>query len=398
MHPIDELAKRLQPHYSKFDVANRLLFTGHSHQAWPDVTFDAVQEYMTMVATQIDKKWGFAFEKTEQIRNYLRRYYDDPNGLYCREENTHILIVSWLSSLDLVAKPKILTTDGEFHSLYRQLRRLDEAGLDVRYLPHQNDDELLEAIRKNADEKTSAIMLSRVYFESSKVNTRLTEIAQIARERGIPVMIDDYHGTNVVPISIREAKLDDCFILIGGYKYLQWGESNCYLRFPSDCTMRPVITGWFASFATLDQPRNSDPVQFDEGDQRFATGTFDPISQYRAAAVVAFFDDQGLTPELLRKQYSAQVGLLREKFLSKNFDTDVIRLTHNEPLENTGGFLSLTSPIARELRADLLEREIFTDARDQILRFGPAPYTTTAQIELAIDELEKSVKKIQKKV
>jgi selenocysteine lyase/cysteine desulfurase len=341
---------------------------------------------------------GFCIRKDGTDPDYLRRYYDDPNGLYCREENTHILIVSWLSSLDLVAKPKILTTDGEFHSLYRQLRRLDEAGLDVRYLPHQNDDELLEAIRKNADEKTSAIMLSRVYFESSKVNTRLTEIAQIAREHGIPVMIDDYHGTNVVPLSIRDTGLDDCFILIGGYKYLQWGESNCYLRFPSDCTMRPVITGWFASFATLDKPRNSDPVQFDEGDQRFATGTFDPISQYRAAAVVAFFDDQGLTPELLRKQYSAQVGLLREKFLSKNFDTDVIRLTHNEPLENTGGFLSLTSPIARELRADLLEREIFTDARDQILRFGPAPYTTTAQIELAIDELEKSVKKIQKKV
>jgi selenocysteine lyase/cysteine desulfurase len=398
MHSIDNLAKRLQPHYSKFDVANRLLFTGHSHQAWPDVTFDAVNDYMTMVATQIDKKWGFAFEKTEQIRDYLRRYYDDPNGLYCREENTHILIVSWLSSLDLISKPKILTTDGEFHSLYRQLRRLDEAGLDVHYLPHQNDNELLEAIRKNADEKTSAIMLSRVYFESSKVNTRLTEIAQIARERGIPLMIDDYHGTNVVPLSIREAKLEDCFILIGGYKYLQWGESNCYLRFPSDCTMRPVITGWFASFATLDQPRNNEPVQFDEGDQRFATGTFDPISQYRAAAVVSFFDEQGLTPDLLRKQYSAQVGLLREKFLSKNFDTEVIRLTHNEPLESTGGFLSLTSPIARELRADLLQREIFTDARDQILRFGPAPYTTTAQIELAIDELERSVKKIQKKV
>jgi len=398
MHSIDNLAKRLQPHYSKFDVANRLLFTGHSHQAWPDVTFDAVNDYMTMVTTQIDKKWGFAFEKTEQIRDYLRRYYDDPNGLYCREENTHILIVSWLSSLDLVSKPKILTTDGEFHSLYRQLRRLDEAGLDVHYLPHQNDNELLEAIRKNADEKTSAIMLSRVYFESSKVNTRLTDIAQIARERGIPLMIDDYHGTNVVPLSIREAKLEDCFILIGGYKYLQWGESNCYLRFPSDCTMRPVITGWFASFATLDQPRNNEPVQFDEGDQRFATGTFDPISQYRAAAVVSFFDDQGLTPDLLRKQYSAQVGLLREKFLSKNFDTEVIRLTHNEPLESTGGFLSLTSPIARELRADLLQREIFTDARDQILRFGPAPYTTTAQIELAIDELKKSVKKIQKKV
>ena len=29
--------------YSRFRVADRLLLTGHSHQAWPDVAFDAQQ-------------------------------------------------------------------------------------------------------------------------------------------------------------------------------------------------------------------------------------------------------------------------------------------------------------------------------------------------------------------
>ena len=33
---IDSLALSLQPFYSKFKVAERLLFSGHSHQAWPD--------------------------------------------------------------------------------------------------------------------------------------------------------------------------------------------------------------------------------------------------------------------------------------------------------------------------------------------------------------------------
>ena len=394
MQEFDTLARSLQPHYSRFNVAGRLLFTGHSHQAWPDVAFDGVQEYMHMVAEQVDKKWGFGFEKTEIMRNYLRSWYEDPDGLYCREKNTHVLIVSWLSALDLKHKPKIITTTGEFHSMYRQLRRLEEEGLEVVYLPHSDDDALLKKVREELDERTSAVMLSHIYYETSEVNTRLTEIAEAARDAGVPLLIDDYHGTNVVPLSVKEQRLEDCYILIGGYKYLQWGEANCFLRFPSVCKLRPVITGWFSAFERLDQPRNSDPVEFDAGDQKFATATYDPISQYRAAAVTEFFTRQGLTREVLQKQYKSQVGYLRELFNSKGFDEEVICHANTRPLDETGGFMALKSPHARTLRAKLLERDIFTDARDQIIRFGPAPYTTSQQCEAVIDALGEEVRLI----
>src|SRR6056297_1903832 len=187
MQEFDALAKSLQPHYSHFDVSRRLLFTGHSHQAWPDVAFEGVKEYLRMVSEQVDKKWGFAFEKTELMRNYLRDFYDDPTGLYCREQNTHVLLVSWLSSLDLKNKPKIVTTDGEFHSLYRQLRRLEEEGITVLRLSHHPSDRLYDEIKKNLDHETSAVMLSRVYFESARINTKLKEIAQLCREYDVPL-------------------------------------------------------------------------------------------------------------------------------------------------------------------------------------------------------------------
>lgn len=396
MSEIDKLAHQLIPHYSAFDVSNRLLFTGHSHQAWPDVAREGQVEYFDLCARDVDKKWEKSFEKTEILRNYLRDYYDDPNGMYCREESTHFLMVSLLSSFDLKNKPKIVTTDGEFYSMHRQLTRLEEEGLEIERVPTEPDPEFASRIIAAMDERTSAVMLSRVYFETALINTHLTEIAAAARTRGIPVIIDDYHGTNVVPLSIREAGLTDCYIMIGGYKYLQWGEANCFLRFPEDCELRPVVTGWFASFSTLEQPRNNGPVQYDKSDQRFASATYDPSSQFRAARVVEFFQEQGLTPEVLREQYEAQVGLLRSLFIEKDFDSEHIRLTHHEPLNRNGGFLSLTSPYARDIRADLLERNIFTDARNTILRLGPAPYTTTEQIRRMIDELEISVKKFCK--
>ena len=124
MHDFDTLAKRLTPHYSRFNVGERLLFSGHSHQAWPDVAVEGQVEAFDAAARSVDEKWGAAFEKADMLRGYLRDWYDDPDGLYCLAENTHILLVSWLSALDLKAKPKIITTDGEFHSMYRQLKRL----------------------------------------------------------------------------------------------------------------------------------------------------------------------------------------------------------------------------------------------------------------------------------
>lgn len=394
MSAIDSLANKLAPHYSRFDVANRLLFTGHSHQAWPDVAREGQTEYFDVCAQDVDNKWNAAFEKTEILRNYLRDFYDDPNGFYCREESTHVLFVSWMSSLDLKNKPKVISTDGEFHSLFRQLHRLEEEGLEFVQVSTQPDHNFAERIIDEMDERTSAVMLSRVYFETSLINTHLTEIAAAARDKSIPVLIDDYHGTNVVPLSIRDNGLEDCFILIGGYKYLQWGEANCFLRFPKDCDYRPAITGWFAAFSSLDAPRNDAPVEYDHGNQRFASGTYDPSSQFRAAKVVEFFQEQGLTPVVLRNQYKAQVGLLRERFLSKNFDRSTIRLTHEKPLEMNGGFLSLTSPRARDIRAKLLERNVFTDARGEVLRFGAAPYITSSQIEEAMNELETTVKNL----
>ena len=398
MQEFDSLAKTLQPHYSRFNVANRLLFTGHSHQAWPDAAFDGVQEYMDMVADQVDKKWGFGFEKTEIMRNYLRDFYDDPTGRYCREQNTHVLIVSWLSALDLKNKPKIITTTGEFHSMYRQLKSLESKGIEVVYLPYQDDDALLDLINNELDDKTAAVMLSRVYFETSEINMRLPEIAAATKKAGVPLMIDDYHGTNVVPISFKKELLEHVYLLIGGYKYLQWGEANCFLRYPADCRLKPVITGWFSAFEQLDHPRTNGPVQFDDGDQKFATATYDPISQFRAAAVTEFFREMGLTPKVLRNCYSSQLKYLRSLFDENNFEGSEIEHANLRPIEESGGFLALRSPHARNLRAALLEKGIFTDARDEIIRLGPAPYTTSQQCEEVISSLFDVLNDLQKKV
>ncbi|MGE5144358.1 MAG: kynureninase, partial [Acidobacteriota bacterium] len=44
----------LARHYARFRVAERVLLTGHSHQAWPDVGFAAHQQAWLDAAEYVD--------------------------------------------------------------------------------------------------------------------------------------------------------------------------------------------------------------------------------------------------------------------------------------------------------------------------------------------------------
>ena len=46
----------LARHYSRFEVSDRLLLTGHSHQAWPDRGFDGQRRAWFDAAEHLDEK------------------------------------------------------------------------------------------------------------------------------------------------------------------------------------------------------------------------------------------------------------------------------------------------------------------------------------------------------
>lgn len=388
----DLFSERLARHYSHFDVANRLLFTGHSHQAWPDVALDGLIEAFDTAARQVDTKWDVVFEKVGVMRDYLKEYYDDPSGYYTHGENTHNLFIRWLSALDYSSKKTIVISDTEFYSIARQMDRLAEAGFSIRRVPALPLDGFSDRLADALDENTLCVMLSRVYFETGLINHELSDCARICRDRDIPLMIDDYHGTNVVPISVRQAGLEDCYMLIGGYKYLQWGEGNCFMRFPEATSHRPVITGWFSGFSSLKKGRKAGEVPYDEGNFRYAGATFDGVSAFRGASVVTFFREQGLTPSLLRHIYSEHTAYMKHTFLNLNLDPELLRLAHDYPVTQVGGFLSLRGRYAQLYWSKLNDAGVLTDCRGEILRFGSAPYMVSRQIDEAMQILASCVK------
>jgi len=90
-----------------------------------------------------------------------------------------------------------------------------------------------------------------------------------------------------------------------------------------------------------------------------------------------------------------QVGLLVDTFVGLDLDPNVTRLQDEMPLIRRGGFLALAAPQAGALAEALLDAGVRTDARGSVLRFGPAPYLSDAQIVRAIETLGEVVRRRQ---
>lgn len=377
----------LARHYTRFRVGERLLLTGHSHQAWPDVAFEGHVEAFEDAALHVDAKWDRAFAKAERVRGGFRRLLGDSSAEIALGASTHELVVRFLSALDLGGRPRLVTTDGEFHTLRRQLGRLRGAGLDVVTTAARPVDTLAERLADRVDRSTAAVLVSAVMFEDARIVPNLAGLASACRRVDAELLVDVYHALGVLPFRLDDRGLDSAWVVGGGYKYLQLGEGNCFLRVPPHAyESRPVITGWFAEFGALQDPHEGEIV-YPRGAAAFAGSTYDPTSHYRAARVFDFFEVQGLSPEHLRASYLHQLEILTSGFDALGVPEDVATRDRDTPLDSFGGFLALESPHADRLQAGLEKRGVFTDSRGRHLRLGPAPYLDDSQLERTLEVL-----------
>ena len=383
----------LARHYARFRVADRLLLTGHSHQAWPDVALDGQLEAFEDAAREVDGKWERALAKAERVREGFRALLAEPAGALALGASTHELGVRFLSALELRGRPRLVTTDGEFHTLRRQLARLAEGWLEVEVVPARPADTLAERLAARLDDRTAAVLVSAVLFEDARIVPGLGELAAACARRGVELLVDAYHALGAMPFPLGAMGLASAWIVGGGYKYLQLGEGNCFLRVPPHAReLRPAITGWFAEFEALAAPARPGLVPYGRGAAAFAGATYDPTSHYRAARVMDFFADQGLTPEALRASYRRQLDLLAARFDGLGVDDALVTRDRATPLERFGAFLALDSPRAAELQRDLARRGVLTDSRGLRLRLGPAPYLSDGQLEESIERLGEAVR------
>jgi kynureninase len=374
----------LAAHYSSFRVSERLLLTGHSHQAWPDVARRGQLEAFEDAALAADRKWELAFARADQVRAGFRTWLGDPMGEIALGASTHDLMVRLLSALDLRRRPRIVTSDGEFHTLRRQLGRLGEEGVQVVRVPTAPVDTLAARVAEAVNGRTAGVFLSAVLYETARIVPGLGHVAAACRRHGAQFVVDAYHALGVMPLPIHAMGIGSAWVTGGGYKYLQLGEGNCFLRLPPHAgELRPVVTGWFAEFDALAAAPGPDRTAYGSGASRWAGSTYDPTSHYRASRVLEFFRTENLTPTALRATSQRQLGVLCDAVDALDLPRSITR-DRTTPLTEFGGFLALRTGRADELRARLAESGVMTDSRGEYLRLGPAPYLTDDQLREAV--------------
>lgn len=378
---IDDLPA-LRAAYSRFLAGGRVLLTGHSHQAWPDVARDALTACFDDAARYVDDKWDQAvFPRIDRVgRAVLARMGFDPGDDIAFGKSTHELCYRLLTCLPLAQRPRVVTTTSEFHSLRRQLTRLAEEGLDVVWVDAQPREGLADRVLAALTPGTAMLAMSAVLFDDGYVVPRLGEIVARAVEIGAVPLVDAYHAYNVVPIDWGPAR-SHVFAVAGGYKYAEMGEGMCWLRAPSGSTLRPVYTGWFADFGALAGPAGG-AVGYGPGGARWSGATFDPASVYRADAVIGHFERFGLTPELLRAVSLRQTRRILDRFDAKGRGVEILSARDDA---RRGGFVAVRAGGASDRAARLRARGVFVDARGAALRLGPAPYLTDDEIDRGVD-------------
>lgn len=361
--------------------SDMLHFAAHSHHLWPDCSLQGQTAYWTDSAKLADRKWEKIFsEIIPEAQGHVARHLNlsHPENI-AFAPNTHEFINRLLSCLP--GRPKILTTDGEFHSLSRQLARLDEDDLArverVPTLPHDTFPERFIAAAQAAP--YDLIFFSQVFFNSGYAIPDLHKIVTAIADPKPMIVIDGYHGFMALPTDLRGIE-NRAFYLGGGYKYAMSGEGACFLHCPPGYGPRPRNSGWFADMGSLEKQQSG--VNYAKDGFRFWGATFDPSGLYRFNAVMAMLARENLDVPKIH----AHITTLQDYFLKQLKIHPGMLLT---PVRNTqrGHFLTFETAMAETIHNDLLARKIITDYRGTRLRFGFGLYHDESDIDRLLKSL-----------
>ena len=184
---------------------DRLHFAAHSHHLWPDATRAAHERAWLDAAERADEKWGGIFGEVypaAQANVAQVLGVSDP-GQVAFAANTHDLFVRLISALPASRSSRpmlVLSTDAEFHSFTRQMRRFRESDRvlweTVPVEPFATLPERFEAAARGGS--WDLVFSSHVFFSSGHAFDEVFDILAALPNETVCV-VDAYHGFFALP-------------------------------------------------------------------------------------------------------------------------------------------------------------------------------------------------------
>ncbi len=336
-----------------------------------------------------DRKWDKIFgDVIPTAQRHVAQELNLPDsGTVSFAPNTHELVQRLFSAKQGTAPLDILTSDGEFHSFRRQAARWEEQGsVKQRIVSCEPFDTFTERYLDAMAQKAPDIaFVSHVMYKSGLRFDGIDALAPYARPDGTWVVIDGYHAFMALPVDLGRAA-DRVFYIGGGYKYAMAGEGAAFLHAPPGFGPRPVNTGWFAEFASIEA--RTEGVLYSADGMRFMGATCDPSGLYRFNAVRAALGAENLDTggiatrtQMLREELEAAIASGRLGALQ---EAALLRPNAKGPQSR---FIALRDARAQAWKAELAARDVVTDARDDVLRIGLGLYHDKADINALCERI-----------
>ena len=289
---------------------------------------------------------------------------------------------SFATCLDFEERPKVVLSEMDFptnHYVWRAQQRVG-AKLDVVESP---DKVRVDAddVAARIDEQTAVVNVNRVLFESSWIMD-LEAIVPAAHERGALVVVDDFHGSGVLPLDVHALDID--VLVSGALKWLCGGQGIAFLYCRRDLAPRlePLVVGWFGTKDPFDFDRSS--LRLRDDARRFETGTPTLPQAWTAAGGLSLILQAGV--ERVRSRNVELSGYVIER-------ADEAGLEVLSPRDGSrrGGLVRVRVPGGRE-RAQatlhaLFERDVVVDSRGDCLRISPHFFNDEADVDRCFEEL-----------
>lgn len=280
------------------------------------------------------------------------------------------------SCLDFSLRPKVVATAMDFptnHYVWRaQYKR--GAKLDVTPTPDGTRVETEDVVER-IDTSTSIVNINRVLFESSWI-VDLPPIVSAAHEAGSLVLVDDFHGSGVVPIDVHELDID--LLLSGALKWLCGGQGIAFLYVRRDLIeqLEPAVVGWFGTKDPFDFQREE--LRLRDDARRFETGTYALPQAWTAVGGLEMILEVGVEDIRARNRDLTRAVIAGADELG-------LELLSPRDDDRRGGLVRLRVPggkqNAERVLHRLFEMDVVLDQRQDALRISPHFFNTDEDIE-----------------
>lgn len=284
--------------------------------------------------------------------------------------------------LDFAKRPKVVLTDMDFPTNHYVWRAAERAGAKVEVVRSPDGIGVpTEEVVARIDDQTAVVNLNRVLFESSWIMDAPAIVAA-AHEHGALVVIDDFHGSGILPIDVHELGAD--LLLTGALKWLCGGQGLAFLYCRRDLVerMEPLVVGWFGTKDFFGFDRTA--LRLRDDARRFETGTLTLPQAWTAAAGLETILEVGVDAIRRRNQE------LTEGIVARADEAGIEVTSPREP-EHRGGLVRLAMPggpeRAKQVLHSLFERDVVLDKRGSALRVSPHFFNDEGDLDRCFEAL-----------